>query len=160
MSKTNELSNLPWITPEGWLDPTKLPIDSTLRQCVSGGRRELHNGCSVLAMMVGHGRVEAGVFLLGLLRYYEDDLAALTAIVESLGGFHDRRCVSALVGELRRVVSSNTTRRYLDSVIRTLARLPAAMVSEPLWALAQDATFSYKIRAKFQAAAESLDRDY
>lgn len=151
------MTNVPWITPEGSFDPTKLPIDWNLRQCVSGDVGELRDSCSVLAMMVSHGRVEAGVFLLGLLRYYEDDLVALTAIVDSLGGFHDARCVSALVGELRRVASSNKTRRYLDTVIRTLARLPAAAVSEPLWQLAHDPAFSYKMRAKFKAAAASLD---
>ncbi len=154
--RTRDLPNVPWITPEGSFDPTQFPIDSTLRQCVSGNSEELRWGCRLLATMVGHGRVEAGVFLLGLLDYFQDDLSALGVVVESLGEFEDARCAAALFSELRRVASSNKTRRYLDTVIGTLTRLPADMVQERFLGLAADSAFSYKMRAKFKMAAETI----
>ena len=107
------------ITGDGAFDPAKLPIDSTLQQCVGSDLERFRSGCRLLATMVSRGRAEAGVFLLGLLRYYEEDLDRLAMIVDSLAEFQDARCAAALFGELRRVRSSNTTRRYLDIVIRT-----------------------------------------
>jgi hypothetical protein len=115
--RARDLANVPWITAEGLFDPTKFPIDSTLRQCLDSTSEEFRWGCKLLATMVSHGRAEAGVFLLGLLRYFEDELGILGVVVESLGEFQDTRCAAALFGELRRVPSSNTTRRYLDTVI-------------------------------------------
>jgi len=150
------LPNVPWITAEGAFDPAKFPIDSTLRQCCSSNSNEFHAGCRFLRTMVAHGRIEAGVFLLGLLRYFEGDLNALGVVVENLGDFQNARCAAALFAELRRVPSSNTTRRYLDSVIGTLVRFPADMVQESFWELSGDSAFSYKMRAKFKAAAEGV----
>ena len=150
-----DLPNVPWITADGAFDPSKFPIDSTLQQCVGSDLQKFRSGCTLLGTMVAHGRAEAGVFLLGLLRYYEADLDRLATIVDNLGEFQDARCAGALFGELRRVRSSNKTRRYLDIVIRTLVRLPANIVQEPLWELSRDSAFSYKMRAKFTAAAEA-----
>jgi len=155
--RERDLPKVPWITAEGWFDPTKFPIDSTLRQCLSSNAGEFRGGCSLLASMVAHGRVEAGIFLLGLLRYYEDELSVLQVVVESLREFRDTRCAAALFGELRRVPSSNKARRYVDTVIKTLARLPADMVRERFWELAGNSAFSYRMRAKFKAAAEAVE---
>lgn len=150
------LPNVPWITAEGAFDPAKFPIDSTLRKCVSSNSDEFRTGCRLLSTMVAHGRVEAGIFLLGLLRYFEGDLNALGVVVENLGEFQNARCAAELFAELRRVPSSNTTRRYLDSVIRTLVRFPPDIVRESFWKLSGDSAFSPKMRAKFRAAAEGV----
>jgi hypothetical protein len=147
------LRHVPWITAEGGFDPAKFPIDSTLRQCVSSDVQEFRAGCRLLSTMVAHKRVEAGVFLLGLLRYFEGDLNALGVVVENLGEFRNARCAAALFAELRRVQSSNTTRRYLDAVITALVRFPADMVRESFWELSGDSACSPKMRAKFKAAA-------
>ena len=155
-TRRSDLPNVPWITADGAFDPAKFPIDSILQQCVGLDLEKFRSGCSLLAAMVAHGRAEAGVFLLGLLRYYEGDLDRLAVIVDTLGQFQDARCAAAVFGELRRVPSSNKTRRYLDIVIRTLVRLPADIVQEQLWELSEDSAFSYKMRAKFQVAAEGL----
>ena len=155
-TRRSDLPNVPWITAAGAFDPAKFPIESTLQQCVGLDLERFRSGCRLLATMVARGRAEAGVFLLGLLRYYEGDLDRLAMIVDSLGAFQDARCAAALFGELRRVRSSNTTRRYLDIVIRTLVRLPADIVRERLWELSEDSAFSYKMRAKFKVAAERL----
>ncbi len=150
------LENVPWITADGFFDPAKFPIEVPIRQCLDPSSREFRDGCSFLGNMASRGRVDAGIFLLGLLRYYEEDLAVATTIVECLKDFHDARCVASLFGELRRVPSSNRTRRYLDTVINALRLLPAEMVKGLFEQLAQDTAFSYKMRAKFAAAGEDV----
>ena len=155
-TRKSGLPNVPWITADGAFDPAKFPIDSILQQCVGLDLEKFRSGCSLLATMVARGRAEAGVFLLGLLRYYDGDLDRLAVIVDTLGQFQDARCAAAVFGELRRVPSSNKTRRYLDIVIRTLVRLPADIVQERLWELSEDSAFSYKMRAKFKVAAEAV----
>jgi hypothetical protein len=155
-----ELANVPWITAEGTLDCSKFPIDVPIRQCLDPSSEAFGHGCRFLGTMVSAGRVDAGIFLLGLLRYYEDDLTAATIVVESLAAFQDPRCATALFGELRRVASSNKTRRYLDAVITALTRLPADMVQERFSALSRETAFSYKMRAKFRDAAEAIARHW
>lgn len=154
-----DLPDVPWITAEGYLDPAKFPIDSTLQQSVHSNPEEVMWACRMLASMVSHGRTEAGIYLLGLLRYYQDDLSTLGTVVESLGQFKDPRCAAALFDELRRVPSSNKTRGYLKNVITALLRFPTEMVQDGFRALSQDPAFSYKMRAKFKEAAE-LDVGY
>ena len=148
--------NVPWITADGFLDPAKFPIEVPIRQCLDPSSREFRDGCGFLGNMASRGRVDAGIFLLGLLRYYEEDLAVATTIVECLKDVHDARCVAALFGELRRVPSSNRTRRYLDTVVNALRLLPAELVKGLFEQLAQDTAFSYKMRAKFAAAGEDV----
>ena len=155
-----ELASVPWITAEGTLDCSKFPIDVPIRQCLDPSSEEFGHGCRFLGSMVSAGRVDAGIFLLGLLRYCEEDLTAVTIVVESLAAFHDPRCATALFGELRRVPSSNKTRRYLDTVITSLTRLPADMVQERFSALSRETAFSYKMRAKFRDAAEAIARHW
>ena len=150
------LAGVPWITARGTLDPAKFPIEAPIRQCLDPASEEFRHGCRFLGSMASQGRVDAGIFLLGLLLYYQDDLAVVTTVVEGLREFHDARCADALVGELRRVPSSNRTRAYLNTVIRTLTGLPAELVQDRLWQLAEDSSFSYRMRAKFAAAAEDV----
>ena len=150
------LEDVPWITPDGFFEPAKFPIEVPIRQCLDPTSAEFRHGCRFLGTMASRGRVDAGIFLMGLLRYHEDDLATATIVVECLRDFHDARCADALVGELRRVPSSNRTRRHLDAVINALRLLPAEMVKGRFEELARDTVFSPKMRAKFALAGNGL----
>jgi len=92
------------------------------------------------------GRVEAGVFLLGLLRYYPDDYARLTVIAEALASFPVAATVDALSSELRRVKGSSSTRRYLRRIIDTLEHFPARLVEDQVQALSTDPQIGPRIR--------------
>src|SRR5262245_52403367 len=107
------------------------------------------SGCTMLGSMANGGRMEAGLYRIGLLGYYDSDLQRLVVIAEQLAHFRHQLSGNALLAEFRRVKSSNTTRRYLDQVARTLAVLPADLVDPGLLALAEDDSFSQKMRAKF-----------
>ena len=144
----------PWITKEGYFDPGKFPIDSALKQALSDNDQEFRSGLNLLSSMFSHGRTEAGVFLMGLLVNCEDNWEKRISIVEAMRGIDTKPCADLLFGELKRVKSSNTTRRYLGAVIKVLSTMPSELVEEGFEALAEDKSFSYKMRDKFRAVSE------
>ena len=141
----------PWITKEGFFDPAQFPIDSVLKQALSEDDNQFRSGLNLLRSMHGHGRQEAGVFLLGLLVNCEDQWERRIQIVEAMQGINTKPCADLLFGELKRVKSSNTTRRYLAAVIKVLAAMPTELIAAGFESLAQDKTFSQKMRDKFKA---------
>ena len=144
----------PWITKEGYFDPGKFPIDSALKQALSNDDQEFRSGLNLLSSMYDHGRTEAGVFLMGLLVNCEDNWEKRISIVEAMRGIDTKPCAELLFEELKRVRSSNTTRRYLGAVIKVLSAMPSELVDEGFEALAADNLFSYKMRDKFRAVLE------
>jgi hypothetical protein len=150
------LGNVPWITKDGNLDPTRFPIDSVLKQALSDDDEQFRSGLNMLSCMVGYGRMEAGVFLLGVLMNCEDHWEKRIRIVEAMTSIHTKPCADLLFGELKRVKSSNTTRRYLGAVIRTLSSMPTELVEEGFETLAEDRSFSPKMRDKFREVLERL----
>jgi hypothetical protein len=144
------LGNVPWITKDGNLDLAKFPIDGTLKQALSGDVDEFRSGVNMLRTMHGYGRDEAGIFLLGLLVACNENLERRGLIVEALRGVNTKACADLLFGELRRVRSSNTTRRYLAAVIKVLASMPSELIQEGFTLLANDKSFSQRMRDKFK----------
>jgi hypothetical protein len=144
----------PWITKDGSLDPARLPIDGVLKQALSDDDQQFRSGLNMLRSMYGHGRTEAGVFLLGVLVNCEDNWEKRTKIVEAMTGIHTKPCADLLFGELKRVKSSNTTRRYLGAVIKVLSTMPSELIEEGFETLAEDRSFSPKMRDKFRAVLE------
>ena len=59
------LGDVPWITKEGYFDLAQFPIDGVLKQALSDDDQQFRTGLSMLGSMYGHGRTEAGVFLMG-----------------------------------------------------------------------------------------------
>jgi hypothetical protein len=145
-----------WITPSG-VDPGRLPVEPLLHQALTQHKEQFRSACNLLAAMVSHGRQDAGVVLLGLLSYYRDDFERLAEVVRALRAFQSRESVEALINELRRVMSSNTTRRYLDAVLTALSSLPGELVYDRLLELSRDRSFSVKWRRKFEDAARRLE---
>jgi hypothetical protein len=145
---------VPWITENGHIDLGQFPIDSVLKQALSADDEQFRSGLNTLSSMYGHGRTEAGVFLMGVLVNCEDHWEKRIRIVEALSGVHTKRCADLLFGELKRVKSSNTTRRYLGAVINVLATMPTELTEDGFEALAEDKSFSPKMRAKFRSASD------
>ena len=146
-----------WITEDGSLDLRRFPIDSVLKQSLAQDEQDFRTGCTLLGSMQSCGRTDSGVYLLGLLRYWQDDLVRLAIVVENLRFFHTVACADALLSELRRVRSSNTTRGYLKTVLNALSCFPVELVADGLEALAEDSSFSYKMRRKFRDVLESIE---
>ncbi len=144
----------PWITKEGFLDTAKFPIDGVLKQALSDDDQQFRTGLNMLSAMCGDGRTEAGVFLLDLLVNCDDNWEKRIKIVEAMKGIDTKPCADLLFSELKRVKSSNTTRRYLGAVIKVLSDMPTELVEEGFQALAEDRSFSPKMREKFRAVLE------
>jgi hypothetical protein len=149
------LGDVPWITKEGYFDPAQFPIDGVLKQALSDDDQQFRTGLSMLGSMYGHGRTEAGVFLMGVLVNCEDNWEKRTKIVEAMTGIHTKPCADLLFGEFKRVKSSNTTRRYLGTVIKVLSTMPSEVIEDGFEALAEDRSFSPKMRDKFRAVLEN-----
>ena len=155
------LGNVPWITKDGDFDLAKFPIDSVLKQALSEDDQEFRTGLSVLSSMCRHGRTEAGVFLMGVLLNCDDNWEKRITIVESMKFIKTKPCADLLFSELKRVKSSNTTRRYLATVIEVLSSMPSELIEEGFRTLAEDSSFSPKMRDKFRAVLEKrLFEDY
>jgi hypothetical protein len=149
----------PWITKEGYFDPGKFPIDSALKQTLSDDDQEFRSGLNLLNSMYSHGRTEAGVFLMGLLVNCEDNWEKRISIIEAMRGIETKPCADLLFAELRRVKSSNTTRRYLGVIIKVLSTMRSELVEDRFEALAEDRSFSPKVRDKFRAVIGNRFRD-
>jgi hypothetical protein len=147
--------NTPGITKEGHFDPAQFPIDGVLKQALSDDDQEFRTGLNMLRSMYGHGRMEAGVFLLRVLVNCEDNWEKRIGIVEVMMGIHTKPCADLLFGELKRVKSSNTTRRYLAAVIKVLSSMRSELIEEGFETLAEDRSFSPKMRDKFRAVGEA-----
>ena len=149
-----DANKVPWITNEGFFDPAKYPIDGILRQAIGNDARQFHSALAMLQSMYDHGRKEAGIFLMGLLLTCEDKWEQRIEIVEALKVVETQACVDLLFRELKRVKSSNTTRRYLTAIIRVLAKMPSELVLPGFSSLTNDNFFTSKMRNKFKAILE------
>jgi len=144
------------MTAKGTIDLAELPINGILKQAIDPEFERFRSACVLLGSMAGAGRLEAGLYLIGLLGCYASDLQRLEVIAGQLAHFHHESSANALLAEIRRVRSSNTTRRYLDRLLRSLADLPLRLVKSGLEILAEDTSFSSNMRAKFRNCCERI----
>jgi len=154
MNPENLPRNEPWITKEGFFDSTKFPIDNVLKHALSDDDRVFRSGLKTLRLMTHEGRIEAGVFLLGLLVNCDDNWEKRIKILEAMKGIDTKPCANLLFSELKRVKSSNTSRRYLGAVIKVLSDMPPELIEDGFQTLAEDRSFSPKMREKFRAVLE------
>jgi hypothetical protein len=140
----------PWLTEHG-LDMSLYPIDGILKQALSSNDEQFRSGCALLKSMCSVGRLEAGIFLLGLLKHYPDDYPRLTLIADSLALFPHSETVEAFASEFRRVQGSSTTRGYLRCIIDALERFPAELVDEQIQSLAADPLVGTRFRQRLKS---------
>lgn len=149
--------NVPWITKDGFLDLTKLPIDSTLAQAVGDDTEGFRSACQLLGSMASAGRTAAAVFLYGLLTFCHDDLTRKELVVQALGYVKTRQAAHLLFEELNRTESSNTTRGYINAVLKALERFPLECVEDGFERLLSDPKWSYKMKRKFREILDEME---
>ena len=149
--------NVPWITKDGYLDLAKLPIDSVLKQAISAKEQDFHSACRLLTSMYVAGRSEAAIFLFGLLIHNADDIVRKEKIVEALGHIKTEATTDLLFRELRLTVSSNSTRSYINRVLKSLKRFPLEFIKDGFEDLLNDSKWSYRMRKKFKEIIEEVE---
>ena len=157
------LKNLkvPWITKDGYIDLKKLPIDSTLRQSLGKDDRDFCSACRLLASMYASGREEAAVYLYGLLTIYRNDIYRKEVIVDSLCHVKTGECAESLFAELEKTESSNTNRKYINAVLKSLSFFPLEQIESGFEKLLTDKKWSYRMKTKFREILEDkLNRYY
>ena len=148
--------NAPWITKDGYLDLTKFPIDSTLTQAVGDNTEDFRSACRMLDSMAFSGRTEAGVFLYGLLMFYRGNREKKKWVVEALRHVQTPQSATLLFDELERTESSNSTRGYINTVLKVLDGFPLELVEDGFERLLSDSRWSYKMKRKFRAILEGI----
>jgi hypothetical protein len=142
--------NVPWITNDGYVDLTKIPIDSTLCQALSDDREEFANACRVLSAVSHAGRAEAGIFLCGLLGYYQHDRTKKERIVEALGRIKTEQVAGLLFAELENTESCNATRGYINRILEALEEFPDTIIRSGFERLLSDPRWTYRMKRKFR----------
>lgn len=141
----------------GCSDAENGSIDAAAKLALSDDPQEYCWALRLLRDMAEFKRGEAAVFLIGLLMTCGDNWEKRLAIVEMLHPVKSDACVDVLIGELRRVRSVNSTRRYLQGVLDTLACLPPELVRPGLIALSADGSLTPWVRGRLQVAIDALD---
>ncbi len=150
--KTNRPGNL----EDGFFDSAQYPIDSVLKQALSEDRREFDTAVSLLRSMYNYDRQEAGVFLIGLLLTCGDNWEKRRVIATALFDVQTEACANVLLGELKQVKNTNSTRRYLNEVIDVLSCMPPELVLPGFEELAAEKSLSPRMRAKVESVLVDL----
>src|SRR5437660_12883810 len=95
-----ELGTPPWITAEGTIDLTKLPIDFILKQAIDPEYEQFRAACVLVGSMAGAGRLEAGLYLLGLRGWYASEWPRVEVIAEGLAHVPPESALNALLAEM------------------------------------------------------------
>lgn len=148
------LKNLPWITKDGYLDLKKVPIETTLRQAASKNDEEYCAACGMLISLCAHEREEVIIFTFGLLEYYSGNIQRKEQLIKALGFVKTKKSADLLFKELNTTPSSNSTRGYLNTVLKTLSHLPLEIIESGFKNLLADKKWTYRMRDKFREIIE------
>jgi hypothetical protein len=146
----------PEVLEAAFHDPENCPIDPVVKLTLSDDPQTYGSALRLLRNMAEFKRDEAAVFLIGLLMTCGDDWEKRITIVGYLHAVETEACVDVLLGEMRRVKSTNQTRPYLLEVIRTLSGMPPELVRSKLQALAEDESLTPWVRTRIEAAMDDL----
>jgi len=155
--RTNAEARFPSVLEEAFRDPEFGSIDPVVKLAMSQDHDEYTWAISLLRNMYEFRRDEAGVFLIGLLLTCGNNWEKRLAIVKILSHVQTAACVSLLFDELTRVRNTNSTRRYLRALVDVLSDMPTRLVHSGFRALAEDKSFSHRMRSVFQHALDGLN---
>ena len=156
-AKRGAKDRFPSILEDAFHDPENCSIDPVVKVAISDDHQEYTWALSLLPNKCEFRRDEAGVFFIGLLLTCGDNWKKRLAIVEVLYHVQTEHCVNVLFDELKRVRNTNSTRRYLRELVSVLSEMPAKLVRSGFEALAEDKSFSHRMRSKFEQVLDFLD---
>ena len=143
-------SSSPWIRNDGGIDFKKVPIEAALHNVIEGNNDELRGRCGVLAFMYNEGKKEAAIFLYGLIAQNYNDIARKEIIIKSLKDIETKEAAEILFRELKDIDSNNTTRGYIDEILKVLKHYPTEIIRDGFESLLRDKKWSIKMKRKFE----------
>lgn len=138
------------MTKDGYIDLSKIPIDSVLRRTVIKDDNEFRDACSVLRAVYHAGREDAGIYLYGLFIHNHGNMARKEIIVKALTDVQTKESANILFKELNEIESNNITRGYINEILKCLSRYPIEIISDGFEALLSDRKWSYRMKNKFK----------
>ncbi len=137
-----------------YINISNLPIDNIFQTALSDNKDDFEGALSLLSLLYNNGRLEAAVFLLGLLfNCSENDFDRRSVIIKSLKGFNSKAFVEILIFELKRVKKSNSSRKYITLILKILFSMPKNLIEIRFIELSNDKDFSHRMRQKFNELA-------
>ena len=143
-------SSVPWTGNDGGIDIKKIPIEAALKNVIDGNNDELRGRCGALAFMYNEGKKEAAIFLYGLIAQNYNNIARKEIIIKSFNYIETKEAAEILFNELKCIVSDNTTRGYIDEILKVLKHYPTEIIKDGFESLLRDNKWSIKMKRKFE----------
>jgi hypothetical protein len=110
--------------------------------------------------MYSAGRAEAAVFLYGLFTLHGNDRTRKEPIIHALGHIKTAEAADLLFRELNQTESSNSTRAYIDTILKNLRYFPLHIVEDGFDSLLKDSRWSYRMKHKFRKILDQIKYKY
>ena len=100
--------------------------------------------------MYNEGKKEAAIFLYGLVAQNYSNITRKEIIIKSFKHIETKEAAEILFNELNNIVSDNTTRRYIDEILKVLKHYPNEMIKDGFESLLHDKKWSIRMKRKFE----------
>ena len=87
-------------------------------------------------------------------------MARKELIIEALQHIKTPEAASLLFTELNQIESSNSTRVYIDTILKSLRYFPVDLVEDGFESLLDDARWSYRMKRKFREILDGTKYRY
>ena len=131
-------------------DLKELPMEVALHNIIDGTDGDLRDRCGALLAMYRAGKKEVPIFLYGLMAYNYRNIARKEIIVQALENLETKEWANILFNELRYIESNNSTRSYIDAIVKSISKFPLDMIRKDMETLLNDKKWSYKMKKKFE----------
>ena len=141
--------------------------DSIQGASMEGVVKELHSSDrekaeKALITLINYARGQNDEAFCALRDYYRDlseaksleQVHTRVKIVEVLKQRMDEETVQALIAELKRTPSNNTSRQLYTLILEELERAPLELIYEPLTRLLEERKYSYRMKKKIERILE------
>lgn len=150
------LAKVPWLK-NGSIDYSLYPIKHVVEDYCSEDEEKFRNAARILMEMSAIGRKDAMIMLFGLFEYYKNDYKKLETIVYYVPFSDNEEFSNFLFDVFDRTKSSNTTRQFLNLLLKNFRKLNRKIYVFRLHKFLDDKKYSYRMKAKFKELLEEMN---
>lgn len=135
-----------------------VPLEYNFKVASGSDRMEAMRSVRILGVATMYGRVEAGVFLMGLLLAVRpEDREMRAEIVRALRHTRTPGCAALLLELLASLPDTQQNTALIEVLLDVLAEMPTSLIEPRLLELARDDRFSQTQRRGFLQVLEDAD---